>query len=58
MLLREAPEDYWKFPKIRGTLLGGLIVRILLFSVLYWGPLFSETPKSTLSLQRDSVAES
>ena len=32
------------FPKIRGTLLGVLIIRILLFAVLYQGPLFSETP--------------
>ena len=24
--------------------LGVLIIRILLFKVLYWGPLFSETP--------------
>ena len=28
----------------RGTLFGVLIIRILLFRVLYWGPLFSETP--------------
>ena len=25
-------------------ILGVLIIRILLFRVLYWGPLFSETP--------------
>ena len=34
----------WEFPKMRGTLFGVPIVRILLFRVLYWGPLFSETP--------------
>ena len=34
-----------EFPKIRGTLFGVLITRILLFRVLYLGPLFSETPK-------------
>ena len=33
-----------EFPKTRGTLFGVLIIRILLFRVLYWGPLFSETP--------------
>ena len=31
--------DIWEFPKIRGT----LILGILLFRVLYEGPLFSET---------------
>ena len=36
----------WEFPKIRGTLFWVLIIRILLFRVLYWGPLFSETPIS------------
>ena len=34
----------WEFPKIRGTLFGVLIIRILLFKVLYLDPLFSETP--------------
>ena len=34
----------WEFPKIRGTLFGVPIIRILLFRVLYQGPLFSETP--------------
>ena len=33
----------WGFPKIRVPYLGVLIIRILLFMVLYWGPLFSET---------------
>ena len=28
----------WEFPKIRGTLFWVLIIRILLFRVLYWGP--------------------
>ena len=32
----------WEFPKIRAPYFGDLI--ILLFRVLYWGPLFSETP--------------
>ena len=32
------------FPKIRGTLFGVLIIRILLFRVLCWNALFSETP--------------
>ena len=33
--------------KNRGTLFGGVrIIRILLFRVLYWGPLFPETPTS------------
>ena len=35
----------WEFPKIRGVPdFGVLIIRILLFRVLYWGPQLSETP--------------
>ena len=34
----------WDFPKIRVPYLGVLMIRILLFRVLYWGPLFSEPP--------------
>ena len=34
----------WEFPKIGVPYLGVLIIRILLFRVLYQGPLFSETP--------------
>ena len=37
-------KSFWGFPKTRGTLFGVLIIRILLFRVLYLGPLFSETP--------------
>ena len=33
-----------EFPKIGVPYLGVLTIRILLFRVLYWGPLFSETP--------------
>ena len=29
----------WGFPKIRGTLLGALIIRIIIYWGLYWGPL-------------------
>ena len=29
----------WGFPKIRGTLLGVPIIRIIVFGGLYWGPL-------------------
>ena len=29
------------------TLFGGLVIRIPLFRVLYWDPLFSETPLYT-----------
>ena len=29
----------WGFPKIRGTLLGVPIIRIIVFWGLYWGPL-------------------
>ena len=28
----------WGFPKIRGTILGVLIIRIIVFGGLYWGP--------------------
>ena len=34
----------WEFPKIRGTIFGVLIIRILLLRVLYSDPLFLETP--------------
>ena len=34
----------WEFPKIGVPYCGVLIIRILLFNVLYWGLLFSETP--------------
>ena len=35
----------WEFQKIRGTMFRGPYnIRILLFGVLYSGPLFSETP--------------
>ena len=36
----------WELPKIWVPYLGVLIIRILLFRVLYWGPLLSETPMS------------
>ena len=34
----------WEFPKIGVPCFGVLIIRILLFRVLYQGPQFSETP--------------
>ena len=37
-----------EFPKIGVPYLGVLIIRILLFGVLYEGPLCSETPRSLL----------
>ena len=37
-----------EFPKIGIPYFGVLITRILLFRVLYWGPLFSETPSWVL----------
>ena len=36
----------WEFPKIGAPNFGVLIIRILLLRVLYWVPLFSETPIS------------
>ena len=33
------------FRKLWVPYFGVLIIRILLFRVLYWGPLFSETPR-------------
>ena len=41
----------WGFPKIRGTLFGVLIIRILLFKLLYLGPLFSENPHFAVVLE-------
>ena len=34
----------WDFPKIRAPYFGVLIIRILLFRVLYWGPYFRKPP--------------
>ena len=34
----------WGFPKNRVPYFGVLVIRVLLFRVLYLGPLFSETP--------------
>ena len=42
--VRIALNLYGSFRKLGGTLFGVLIIRILLLRVLYWGPLFSETP--------------
>ena len=47
----------WEFPEIRGTLFGVLIIRILLFRVLYWGPLFSESPMECLRFRVGGVLE-
>ena len=43
-------KPMWEFPKIRGYLILGsyTVTRILLFRVLYQGPLISETPTWTL----------
>ena len=32
-------RNRWGFPKIRGTILGVPILRIIVFGGLYWGPL-------------------
>ena len=37
-------------------ILGSFIITILLFRVLYWGPLFSETPISMLMLTLQAFA--
>ena len=41
----------WEFPKIRLPYFGVLVIRILLFRVLYQGPLVSETPKLIFAAQ-------
>ena len=38
MTARLRAEETWKFPKIRGTILGVPIVRTIVFGSLYWGP--------------------
>ena len=48
---RRVQEYTWEFPKVRSTLFGGPEKRIPLFRVLYYGPLFSETPTYTLHYQ-------
>ena len=40
----EAMKLTWDFPKIRVPYFGVLMLRILLFRVLYQDPLLSETP--------------
>ena len=47
--LRSPAGSRWEFPKIRVPYFGVLIIRILLFRVLYSGPLFSETPGCSCS---------
>ena len=37
--------DVWGFPKIRGTILGVSIMRIIVFGGLYWIPVFWETTR-------------
>ena len=32
-------KQIWRFPKIRGTLLGVLIIRVTVYWGLYWGPI-------------------
>ena len=51
MLCREGgrclcQKRYGTFRKLGVPYFGVLIIRILLFRLLYWGPLFSETPLS------------
>ena len=43
MLAGLNPKLIGEFPKIRVPYLGVPVIRILLFRVLYWGALFSET---------------
>ena len=31
-------HDTWGFPKIRGTILGAIIIRTIVYWGLYWGP--------------------
>ena len=45
LLTRKPNPCIWDFPKIRVPCFGVHIIRILLFRVLYWGPLFSEIPR-------------
>ena len=45
----------WEFPKIGVPYFGVLIIRILLFRVLYLGPLFSETPTFPETVQSHCV---
>ena len=51
MLSNSPATTIWEFTKIRGTLFWGPYKdpTDLLFRVLSWGPLFSETPVSALS---------
>ena len=36
---RGIPTCIWEFPKIRGTFLGFLIIRTIVFWGPFWGPL-------------------
>ena len=40
---RRSKQLFRGFPKIRGTILGVPITRIIIYWGLYWGPLFRET---------------
>ena len=46
-----AGANMWEFPKIGVPYFGVLIIRVLLFRLLYSGPLFSETSMSVLLLR-------
>ena len=46
----------WEFPKIRGPSFRVLMIRILLFRVLYWDPLCSEATISPSAMSGISTA--
>ena len=45
-----AKMPIWELPKIRGTLLGVPIIRMIIFWGPYWGPLFWESTISEFSM--------
>ena len=53
--LLDSAAGRWGFPKIRGTLFGILIVRILLFRLLFRVPYFRKLPGIGSTLRRHSA---
>ena len=46
--MEELEGSIWLSSKIRGPILGVLIIRIIVYMGLFWGPLFMEIPMQSL----------
>ena len=46
-------SSIWRLPKTRGPILVVLVIRIIVYLGLFWGPLFMETPISLVADMND-----